>query len=85
MAAEQTKSGGTFFDAAYSESERSILAEIRREAFGEDIGQFSWITRRGTPEVLRAAGAFQPTRTCSMSPVVQADRQCSSRKPPDVA
>src|SRR3712207_3179477 len=36
--------GGTFFDAAYGESDRSILAEIRRAAFGEDIGQFSWIT-----------------------------------------
>jgi hypothetical protein len=40
MATDDTKPS-TFFDAAYSKSERSILAEVRRAAFGEDIGQFS--------------------------------------------
>ena len=31
----------TFY--AYGEFGQGVLAEIRREAFGEDIGQFSWI------------------------------------------
>src|SRR5215471_21818242 len=29
---------------AFDEFGRGVLEEIRREAFGEDIGQFSWIT-----------------------------------------
>lgn len=44
MAAHERKAGGTFFDAAYSDADRGVVAEIRRETFGEDIGQFSWIT-----------------------------------------
>ena len=28
----------------YGEFDRSLLAQIRRETYGEEIGQFSWIT-----------------------------------------
>jgi SAM-dependent methyltransferase len=30
--------------SAYGDFEQDILAQIRRETYGEDIGQFSWIT-----------------------------------------
>jgi len=32
------------YDSTYTNFEQRVLAEIRREAFGEDIGQNSWIT-----------------------------------------
>jgi hypothetical protein len=32
------------FDATYSRFADDVYAEIRREAFGEDIGQTSWLT-----------------------------------------
>jgi len=35
-------SGSSFY--VYGKFGRGVLAEIRREAFGEDLGQFSWIT-----------------------------------------
>ena len=35
-------SDSTFY--VYGEFSRGVLAEIRRETFGEDLGQFSWIT-----------------------------------------
>src|SRR3954469_16265600 len=58
MAADETKHGGTFFDAAYNKADRTILAEIRRETFGEDIGQFSWIT---ADELRKFCGRLQLT------------------------
>jgi hypothetical protein len=32
------------YDSTYSNFEQRVLAEVRREAFGIDIGQNSWIT-----------------------------------------
>src|SRR6201997_5871761 len=34
----------TQYDAAYGNFQASLYEEIRREAFGEDIGQNSWLT-----------------------------------------
>jgi 2-polyprenyl-3-methyl-5-hydroxy-6-metoxy-1,4-benzoquinol methylase len=36
--------GGTYYDANYGNFDTELYAEIRREAFGEDIGQNSWHT-----------------------------------------
>ncbi len=35
---------GTYYDANYSNFETELYSEIRREAFGDDIGQNSWLT-----------------------------------------
>ena len=43
---------GTFFDT-YGDFHRSVLAEVRRETYGEDIGQFSWITADELREFLQ--------------------------------
>lgn len=40
MGAERTG----YYDGAYARSSEEPYAAIRREAFGEDIGQFSWLT-----------------------------------------
>jgi hypothetical protein len=32
------------YDATYSHFDEPVLARVRREAFGEDIGQNSWLT-----------------------------------------
>ncbi|MEO5952954.1 MAG: methyltransferase domain-containing protein [Chloroflexia bacterium] len=34
----------THFYSAYVNFDQSVLAEVRRETYGEDIGQFSWLT-----------------------------------------
>ena len=36
--------GGTYYDANYGNFQTELYTEIRREAFGEDIGQNSWLT-----------------------------------------
>jgi ubiquinone/menaquinone biosynthesis C-methylase UbiE len=36
--------GRTYYDANYSNFQTELYSEIRREAFGEDIGQNSWLT-----------------------------------------
>ena len=40
----KTVQGGTYYDANYGNFQTKLYAEIRREAFGEDIGQNSWLT-----------------------------------------
>jgi len=35
---------GTYYDAIYGNFETEVYSEIRREAFGEDLGQNSWLT-----------------------------------------
>lgn len=42
--AEKTKSGIGHYDANYGNFQSDLYAEIRREAFGDDIGQSSWLT-----------------------------------------
>jgi ubiquinone/menaquinone biosynthesis C-methylase UbiE len=36
--------GGIYYDTNYGNFETELYSEIRREAFGEDIGQNSWLT-----------------------------------------
>ena len=36
--------GGTYYDTNYDNFQTELYTEIRREAFGEDIGQNSWMT-----------------------------------------
>ena len=36
--------GTGLYDGAYARSSEELYAAIRREAFGKDIGQFSWLT-----------------------------------------
>jgi SAM-dependent methyltransferase len=43
MGAESPEGTG-YYDEAYTRSSEELYAAIRREAFGEDIGQFSWLT-----------------------------------------
>ena len=38
--------GSTYYDANYGNFQTELYTEIRREAFGEDIGQNSWLTAR---------------------------------------
>ena len=40
----KTVQGGTYYDANYGNFQTELDTEIRREAFGEDIGQNSWLT-----------------------------------------
>ncbi len=44
MTAAKPNSDSSHYDANYGNFETELYAEIRREAFGEDIGQSSWIT-----------------------------------------
>jgi cyclopropane fatty-acyl-phospholipid synthase-like methyltransferase len=45
LASEAMGPDGTgYYDGAYARSSDELYAAIRREAFGEDIGQFSWLT-----------------------------------------
>ena len=45
LASEAMGAEGTgYYDGAYARSSEELYAAIRREAFGEDIGQFSWLT-----------------------------------------
>lgn len=37
---------GTYYDANYGNFQTGLYADIRREAFGEDIGQNSWLTTK---------------------------------------
>lgn len=42
LASEAMAAG--YYDGAYARTSEELYAEIRQEAFGEDIGQFSWLT-----------------------------------------
>jgi cyclopropane fatty-acyl-phospholipid synthase-like methyltransferase len=41
---EEGEEPNSFFYSAYSDFEQDVPAQVRRETYGEDIGQFSWIT-----------------------------------------
>jgi serine protease AprX len=43
-AAGSSERAGSIFYSVYSGQGTSVLAEVRRETYGEDIGQFSWVT-----------------------------------------
>lgn len=36
--------GKTLFYSTYANFERAVLSQVREETYGEDIGQFSWLT-----------------------------------------
>jgi SAM-dependent methyltransferase len=38
------EAAGTYYDANYGNFQTKLYSEIRREAFGDDIGQNSWLT-----------------------------------------
>lgn len=38
------RDGTRFYDMTYGRFADTLYAEIKREAFGEDIGQSSWLT-----------------------------------------
>ena len=40
----KSEQGGTYYDVNYGNFQTELYSEIRREAFGEDIGQNSWLT-----------------------------------------
>ena len=42
--ADTGEGGQTVYYSTYANFEESILQQVRRETFGEDIGQFSWLT-----------------------------------------
>src|ERR1700756_936967 len=44
MSATKTIRRGGHYDANYGNFQKQLYEEIRREAFGEDIGQNSWLT-----------------------------------------
>jgi len=44
MANTTSRSATARYDANYGNFQTELYAEIRREAFGEDIGQNSWVT-----------------------------------------
>lgn len=44
LLASEAMEGTGYYDDAYPRTSEELYAEIRREAFGEDIGQFSWLT-----------------------------------------
>ncbi len=47
---------GTDFDEMYSRFTEEILAQVRRETFGEDLGQYSWTGRAELEEIVRSLG-----------------------------
>jgi 2-polyprenyl-3-methyl-5-hydroxy-6-metoxy-1,4-benzoquinol methylase len=42
----KSKAVPTYYDANYGNFQTALYADIRREAFGEDIGQNSWLTAK---------------------------------------
>ena len=44
--AAKAERAGTYYDANYGNFQTDLYTEIRHEAFGEDIGQNSWMTAR---------------------------------------
>lgn len=44
--AAKAERAGTYYDANYGNFQTELYTEIRREAFGEDIGQNSWMTAK---------------------------------------
>jgi ubiquinone/menaquinone biosynthesis C-methylase UbiE len=53
VVASNSSSNTAHYDANYGNFETELYAEIRREAFGEDIGQSSWLTADEQDRYLR--------------------------------
>ena len=76
---EQQREGEDFFYGVYRASNEGVLTKIRRETYGEDLGQFSWITADELRKFFRKL-IWTPSRACSMSPVGPADPRFSPRR-----
>ena len=81
------KSGGNFepptaragfYDTAYGKFASKLYAEIRAEAFGEDIGQQSWLSAEEHDRLI-AWLDLDRSICCSMLPVAPEDRRYGSR------
>ncbi len=44
------------FDAMYSRFSEDVQAQVRRETFGEDLGQYSWTTREELEAIVKGLG-----------------------------
>jgi hypothetical protein len=75
--------GRSHYDANYGNFQTELYEQIRREAFGEDIGQNSWLTANEQDKFLSWLNLF-PAKPCSMLPVEPEARRCVSQLPPAV-
>ena len=53
---ERTSDSFTFYGPQYARMDSEVAAEIRREVFGEDIGQESWRSAAEQAEIIRLLG-----------------------------
>ena len=67
------------FDSTYSHFTKQVLETIRKETFGQDIGQNSWTTLEEYTTGSFRGLIFALTITFSRSPVAPADRRGISR------
>lgn len=51
-----------YYSTSFDDFSASVLAEIRREAYGRDIGQHSWLTAERQEAFAQAAGFTRDTR-----------------------
>ena len=54
--------GGYGFDEMYSRFSDDVLARVRRETYGDDLGQYSWTTKAELEVIFRALGLGQGRR-----------------------
>jgi hypothetical protein len=65
------------YNANYESFQSELYTQIRREAFGEDIGQNSWLTANEQDRFLEWLDLIQG-RPCSMLHVERGARLCGS-------
>src|SRR5579864_7157889 len=71
------------YNANYGNFQTELYAQIRRKAFGEDIGQNSWLTA-DEQDIFWSGSTSPQGRPYSMLPAEQEVRRCASRRPPPV-
>ena len=76
---EERPAGAGHYGAYYRDFAAEVYSEIRREEFGEDLGQNNWQTRGRARELRVPAGARSPESTCWTSPAAPAGPGCTSR------
>jgi hypothetical protein len=64
------------YNANYGNFQTELYAQIRHDAFGEDIGQNSWLTSDEQDRFLEWLDLSPPGRPCSMLLAEQEDRRC---------
>jgi SAM-dependent methyltransferase len=60
--ANVTEQGEADFSEMYSRFSNDVLAQVRRETFGDDLGQYSWTTKIELESIYRALGLGQGRR-----------------------